>query len=311
MKKYIGIDIGGTTVKAALVGEDGAIVRRSTIPTQATRPFAQVAADIATQIAELRGDDKIEGVGIGCPGSIDSGRGVVVFSNNLYWNNVPLAEELHRLTGERVRVCNDANAAALGETRFGAGKAYTDTVLITLGTGVGSGFVIGGKLFEGYRGMGAEAGHTVIHTDGVPCTCGRKGCLESYASATALIRETTFAMQTDRNSKMWEFVDGDLNKVDGRTSFECAKKGDAAAKRVVEKYILDLAEGIANIVNIFRSQAVILGGGVCAQGKYLTEPLQKAVNERCYFVGEEFVTKIVIASLGNDAGIVGAASLVM
>lgn len=311
MKKYIGIDIGGTAVKSALVGEDGKILRRSSIPTVATRPYKEIAADIAEQIKALSGGETVEGVGIGCPGAIDSAHGLIKYSNNLYWKDVPLGEELKRLTGWSVHISNDANVAALGETRFGVGKAYTDTALITLGTGVGGGLVVDGKLFEGYMGMGAEIGHMVIHTDGAPCTCGRKGCLEAYASATALIRDTVYAMQTDRNSKMWAFVDGDLNKVDGRTSFECAKAGDATAQGVVDAYIGYLAEGIINIVNIFRSQAVILGGGVCAQGKYLTEPLKKRVDAARYGGDDSFVTEILIATLGNDAGVIGAASLAM
>ncbi len=309
MRKYIGVDIGGTTVKAAVVDENGRILRRSTIPTLATRPFEKVAEDIAAQIAGLREGDKIEGVGIGCPGMVDSADGNIIYSNNLYWHDAPLAQKLQAATGERVRVCNDANAAALGETKFGAGKNYTDTALVTLGTGVGGGLVANGKLFEGFRGMGAEIGHTVIRLNGAPCTCGRKGCFEAYASATALIRDTVYAMQTDRNSAMWEFVGGDLNKADGRTSFECAKKGDATAQKVVDAYIGYLAEGIANVVNVFRSQAVILGGGVCAQGAYLTAPLQKKVHALCF--GNVCLPEILVAALGNDAGILGAASLVM
>lgn len=159
--------------------------------------------------------------------------------------------------------------------------------------------------------MGAEIGHMVIRSGGVRCTCGRRGCFEAYASATALIRDTLFAMQTDRNSLMWEFVGGDLDKVDGRTSFECAKKGDVTAKEVVDNYIGYLAEGTLNILNVFRSQAIILGGGVCAQGEYLTAPLQKLVDENRYGGVESLRTDIRIASLGNDAGVIGAASLLM
>ncbi len=311
MKKYIGVDIGGTTVKSALVDSDGRILKRSTIPTLPTRHYGELAVDIAAQIGELSEGDNVDSIGVGCPGIVDSSRGYVEYSCNLYWKDVPLADELSRLTGKRVRVCNDANAAALGEARFGAGKSYTDTTFITLGTGVGGGFVVDGKLFEGYRGLGAEVGHMVIRMGGVRCTCGRRGCFEAYASATALIRDTEFAMKNDLNSKMWEYVGGDLNKVDGRTSFECSKKGDVAAREVVDNYIKYLAEGIANIVNVFRSQAVIIGGGVSAQGEYLTVPLQRRVDALRYGGDDSLRTDIVVASLGNDAGILGAASLVM
>lgn len=311
MKKYIGIDIGGTAVKAAIVGEDGKILKRSSIPTLATRPYAQIVADIGKQVNELMKGETVEAIGIGCPGAIDSVHGIIRYNNNLYWKNVPLVEELHKYVKHEIRISNDANVAALGEARFGAGKSYTDSALITLGTGVGGGIVVGGKLFEGYAGMGAEIGHIVIRSNGVQCTCGRKGCWEAYSSATGLIRETTVAMLINRTSLMWEFVGGDLNKVDGRTAFECAKKGDAPAQRVVDTYIGFLAEGIVNIINVFRSQVIILGGGVCAQGEYLLNPLQAKVNELRYGGEESLLTELKIASLGNDAGVVGAASLVM
>lgn len=312
MKKYIGVDVGGTTVKAALVDENGKILRRSSIPTLATRKSDELIADIIAQIKELAANDVYEGVGVGCPGTVDSETGDVMYSCNLYWENVPLVKKLCKALNKPVKACNDASAAALGEARFGAGKGCSDTAFITLGTGVGGGIVVNGKLFDGYRGMGTEIGHMVIRYGGVPCTCGRNGCLEAYCLATALIRDTVFAMQTDRNSAMWKFVDGDLNKVDGRTSFECAKKGDATALRVVNKFLDYLAEGITDIVNVFRSQAVIIGGGVSAQEKYITEPLQERVDRLSYGVGNSGVrTEIVTASLGNDAGVIGAASLVM
>lgn len=308
---YVGIDIGGTGVKAALISGDGRIIKKSTIPTQSTRSAALVIADIARQVRELTAGADYESVGIGCPGAIDSAVGIVLYSNNLGWKNVRLAEGLRSELGKSVKVSNDANVAALGEAMFGAGKLYEDSIMVTLGTGVGGGVVIGGELYEGYRSMGCELGHMVIVADGVQCTCGRKGCLEAYASATALIRDTVFAMQTDRNSLMWKFAGGDLNKVDGRTSFECAKQGDATAKGVVDRYINFLADGIVNFVNIFRCQAVILGGGVCAQGEYLTAPLQKLVDERRYGGQDSLPCVIKVASLGNDAGVLGAAGLVI
>lgn len=309
---YVGIDIGGTNVKAGLIDGTGKVCKKSSIPTLATRSPKLVIADIAKQIGELTRGETYEAVGIGCPGAINSNDGIVEYSNNLYWKNVPLAAELRELLGGKpVRVSNDANVAALGETRFGAAKAYTDTLLITLGTGVGGGIVVDGKLFEGYKSMGAEVGHTVIVKDGVRCTCGRKGCLEAYASATALIRDTIFAMGTDFNSLMWKEVGGDLGKVDGRTAFECAKRGDATAKEVIDNYIACLGMGIVNLVNVFRSQAVILGGGVSAQGAYLTVPLQKIVDAELFGGPDSLRTVVMTAALGNDAGILGAAALVI
>ena len=194
---------------------------------------------------------------------------------------------------------------------FGTGKDYRDVIFITLGTGVGGGVIIDNKLFEGYLSKGAELGHMVINVDGELCGCGRRGCMEAYCSATALIRDTKRAMQADKESAMWQYVGGDPEKVDGKTAFECSKKGDASAKRVIDAYIKYLGEGLSNFVNIFRPQAIILGGGVCAQGDYLVKPVQKYVDEHTY--GEDLAprTLILTATLGNDAGLVGAASLVM
>lgn len=308
---YVGIDIGGTGIKAGLISENGEVIKKSKIPTGKTRNPNMIIDDIGKQILDLTKGYEYQAVGVGCPGAIDSAQGIVNYSNNLYWKNVRFTEELSKFIKKPIKISNDANVAALGEAKFGAGKEYHDTVLFTLGTGVGGGIVIGGKLFEGYGSMGAEIGHSVVCANGAACTCGRKGCLEAYASATALIRDTVYAMQTDFNSSMWAFCGNDLNKVDGRTSFECAKQGDVTAKKIVDNYIFYLAEGITNIVNVFRSQAVILGGGVCAQGEYLTAPLQKLVDASRYGGADSPRTIIKIASLGNDAGILGAASLVI
>lgn len=307
---YVGIDIGGTSIKIGLVDDKGSIVKKSGIETKATRAYEHILKELADFIIDFTKEYDYDGIGIGCPGAINS-KGVVEYANNLYWKNVPLAEYITSRTGKKCKVSNDANVAALGEVKFGAGKNYSDAVFLTLGTGVGAGYVIDGKLFEGFNGMGAEGGHIVIRQDGVQCTCGRKGCLESYASATALIRETLYAMMIDKNSLMWEECGNDLNKVDGRTSFEAAKKGDKTACAVVEEYARALAEGAVNIVNVFRSQAIILGGGISAQGEYLAERVQKYIDKYRYGGKSSLYTKVVTAKLGNDAGIIGAASLVL
>ena len=311
----IGVDIGGTGVKTGIVDEKGKILKKSYIPTSKSHDYRTIVEDIAKQISALFTEANLKeedfcGIGIGCPGAVNSKKGTVDYSNNLEWENVPLVSELNKYFRLPIKVSNDANVAALGETVFGAGKKYSDTVLITLGTGVGGGIVIDNQLFEGNESKGAELGHTVIVRNGEECTCGRKGCLEAYASATALIRDTKRAMQQDKSSMMWEFCSNDIDKVDGRTSFECAKQGDKSAKSVVENYIESLGEGIVNFVNVFRPQAIILGGGVCAQGEYLTKPLEKYVEKYAY--GGEHAPKveIVIASLGNDAGIIGASALI-
>ena len=313
---YVGVDIGGTNVKAGIIDETGKIVVKSSIPTDSDKDYKKITGDVAAQIRALADSAKIDwqevaGVGIGCPGIITSETGVIDYTCNLGWRGVPLAAEFTARLDKPAFVSNDANVAALGEAMFGTGKDYRDVIFITLGTGVGGGVIIDNKLFEGYLSKGAELGHMVINVDGELCGCGRRGCMEAYCSATALIRDTKRAMQADKESAMWQYVGGDPEKVDGKTAFECSKKGDASAKRVIDAYIKYLGEGLSNFVNIFRPQAIILGGGVCAQGDYLVKPVQKYVDAHTY--GEDLAprTLILTATLGNDAGLVGAASLVM
>ena len=311
-----GVDIGGTGVKAGIVDEKGNIVVKSSIATDRSLDYRIIVKQIAQQLkdlAEKGGVDfrDIAGIGIGCPGAVNGKKGPVDYSNNLCWSDVPLLDELKKYIDLPSKVSNDANVAALGETVFGAGKKYSDTVFITLGTGVGGGVVIENKLFEGNESKGTELGHTVIVHGGELCTCGRRGCLESYASATALIRDTKVAMRKDKNSAMWDYVGGDIEKVDGKTAFECAKKGDYSAKKVVDDYLEYLGEGLCNFINIFRPQAIILGGGVCAQGEYLTNPLKRFIKDFSYGGDKSPSVDLLIATLGNDAGLIGAASLIL
>ena len=310
-KKYIGIDLGGTFIKGGIVDEKGNILCQDKTPTQSDKGAEQVSKNIATLCETLlkrAGVDKKEivGIGMGVPGMIEPEKGVVVYANNLGWENFAIGETLEQLTGLPVKIANDANVAALGETKFGCGKEYDNTVFITLGTGVGGGIVINGKLFEGYRGAGAELGHAVIVAGGEPCSCGRKGCWEAYASATALIRDTKRAMQKNANSKLWEV--GTLEKVDGKTAFDY-KNTDETAKAVVDNYLEKLGVGLVNIANELRPQAIILGGGVCAQGDELVKPLQAQMDREIYAGNKGPAVKIITATLGNSAGLLGAAAL--
>ena len=313
---YVGIDLGGTNIKTGIVNEQGKIVAKSSIPTKSDRTADEVAFDMAFEVLNIVKSNKISmdelvGVGIGSPGAINSGAGIVDYSPNLGWYNVPIAELILKRVKKPVKVSNDANVAALGETLFGAGKGYKDTILVTLGTGVGGGVVIGGKLFEGNESKGAELGHSVIVVNGQQCGCGRRGCFEAYSSATALIRETKEAMLRDRGSKMWDFVGGDIDKVDGKTAFETEKQGDATAKLVVNNYVLYLSEGLLNLCNIFRPEAIMLGGGVCAQSDNLLNRLKVRMQALHYGYQGTPAVDLLIASLGNDAGIIGAAALLM
>lgn len=310
MSYYIGVDLGGSFVKFGAVDESGNILKKDKIPTPAGCDYGATVSAIAKTVKGMIADMGVpESVGIGCPGVIDGEHGMVVTSGNLGWENMPLAQDLGGRLDIPVTLCNDANAAAYGEYACGAGKEYKSLVLITLGTGVGSGIIFRGKLFTGELGAGAELGHEVIRMDGEPCTCGRRGCFEAYASASALVRQTKNAMICHPESKMWELCKGNADNADGRTAFDGMRRGDETAKEVVERYLNYLAEGIANIVNVFRPQAVLIGGGISAEGEALTQPLQKMVGTRILGHGRYAPVTIRAASLGNDAGLVGAAML--
>ena len=282
---YVGIDFGGMSAKAGLFDAKSKLIAKDTVKTSKDDNYVTTVAKMAQLVKKLCADQgialkNVKRVGLASPGVIDSEEGVVVRWGNYDWSDKPLAKDMRAALGVDVRVVNDANAAAYGEAVYGAAKAYRNSILITLGTGVGSGIIIDGKLFEGAQGAGAEAGHMVIQVGGVPCGCGRRGCFEQYASASALIRDTKKAMFEDKESSMWELVGKDPEKVDGRTAFDAAKAGDATAQKVVKNYIMYLGEGILNLVNIFRPDAVIVGGGICNEGEYLLAPLRKYVAER-------------------------------
>ena len=310
MKKYmVGIDLGGTFVKFGAVDEQGNILKKDKIPTPAGCGYAETVSAIAEAVGGMTADmGAPQSVGIGCPGVIDGEHGVVVTGGNLGWENKPFARDLSQKLGISVVLANDANAAAYGEYVSGAGKAYKSIVMLTLGTGVGSGIVFGGKLFTGELGAGAEIGHTVLKAGGEPCSCGRRGCFEAYASASALIRGTRRAMEAHRESALWTICPA-LDAVNGKTAFDGMRAGDETAQAVVAQYLEDLAEGIANVVNAFHPEAVLLGGGVSAEGETLTQPLQALVDARILGHGAYAPVKIVTASLKNDAGLVGAAFL--
>ena len=314
MKYYVGIDLGGTNVVAGVVNENYEILVKESCKTKPDRGADAVIADIAQttkralEKAELT-VDQVEWIGIGSPGSANKDTGMIEYSNNLDWYDVPLVEKLEKLLNKKVYIENDANAAAYGEYLAGAGKGCTSLVAITLGTGVGGGVIIDGKILTGSNFAGAELGHTVIEVDGRPCTCGRLGCFEAYASATGLINMTKEAMEEHKDSKMWELCEGDINKANGRTSFDGMRAGDAAAKAVVDMYIKYLSVGIANMINIFQPQILCIGGGISKEGDTLIVPLTELVNENNYVRDPAKRTKIIPAALRNDAGLIGAAML--
>ena len=306
---YIGIDLGGTNIKGALVSAEGEILKECSIPTHVDAGSAAVAERIGQVIAQLSDGGAIGGVGVGCPGTVDDEAGIVRYAANLRFENFDLRGALAAHTALPIRLGNDANAAALGEALFGCGKNAESTIVVTLGTGVGGGVVLGGKLLTGYTGAASELGHMVLIENGEPCTCGRRGCFEAYSSATALIRDTKRAMAAHPESLL-HTVAAQSGGVDGRTAFLARKQGDEAAAQVVEGYIGHLACGLANLVNIFFPEVIALSGGVANQGETLLAPLREKVRAATF--GHDAAvrsTRIELCTLGYRAGVIGAAML--
>ncbi len=306
---YIGIDLGGTNIAAGLVSAQGEILYSKSIPTHKERPASEIIKDMAELAKRIINESghtlsEILAVGIGCPGSVDKKNGVVVYSNNIVMHNVPVAAEFRQHLDLPVFLENDANAAALGE--YAAyGEGVDSFVFMTLGTGVGGGIILNGKVWSGFNGAGAEIGHQTLVFDGEPCTCGRKGCLEAYASVTALIRQTEEAMAAHPESSMNTWA-AEKGRVSGRTAFECAKAGDPVAIEVRDRYIEYVAEGICSIVNVLQPEILSIGGGISREGDTLLDPI------KAYFSVNDYnkhmkKTDIRIAKLFGDAGIVGAA----
>lgn len=313
MKKYkIGIDLGGTNIKAGILDADNNLISTASKATMATRPWKEIAKDMAETAKSALEKEGIRveecvSLGIGNPGIIDSKNGEIVFSNNISWSNIPLAEELKKYFDLPIHISNDANCAALGEMVAGSAKGRKNVVLLTLGTGVGGGVILDGKVFEGAPG-GAELGHATLIAGGVKCTCGRRGCIESYCSASALIHQADMALEKFPDSIMAEMKknEGGMN---GKIPFDAAKKGDSVAEQVVHQYIEWLGEAITNYINIFRPEIILLSGGICGQGSFLTDPLNEFVKKNAFGGEKVEVPEVRIASLGNDAGIIGAANL--
>lgn len=309
----LGIDIGGTNIAAGVVDEGFNIIAAGKIKTNSGRGYEAVLKDVAEagRIAVFQAGMKphdMDWVGMGCPGTCNPESGLVEYSNNLRWENVPLQKYVGEALGIPAYIENDANAAALGEFYAGAARGSKNAIIITLGTGLGAGIIIDGRLFSGSNYAGAEIGHTVINVDGEQCTCGRKGCFETYCSATALVRFTKRAIEQHPESAMARIAEEE-GKVSGRTAFNAAKLGDKAGQEVVDYFIKNLACGIINTINIFQPEMLCIGGGVSHEGDNLLNPLKRRIEKEIYSKNSGNKTKIVLCSLGNSSGIIGAALL--
>lgn len=311
---YAGVDIGGKNTKMGIVDDFGNVTSSMAYKTRMERGYDAILLEVIENIKTMCEEsgiefDELSGIGIGVPGIVNSRAGLVMSCANLNWKGVDLANDVTNLTGKACRVCNDANCAALGEQRFGSGKNFKNLVFITLGTGIGSGIILDGKLFEGLGCAGAEAGHMGIMYDGGDvCACGNRGCWESYVSASALVRQTAEAVEKNPDSLLAKIcADG----VSGKSAFAAAREGDATAKSVVEKYIGYVTYGIISLANVLHPQAFVLGGGISNEGADLILPIKKKLNEYIDNNGFYPYVDVVGASLGNNAGFMGAAALVM
>lgn len=309
----IGIDIGGTNLKAGLVDEDRRLVAVKKQPLEfiSMEQLAETLAALALELAERYGisPGQVVSVGMGFPGPVDTRRGVVIKTVNIPIRSMPVAELFRRRWDVPVHLGNDADCAALGEYHHHGGELES-LILVTLGTGIGTGIILNGKILTGINGCAGEGGHMVIVHGGEPCSCGRRGCWERYASATALVRQTEAAMERHRQSLLWTVAAENGGHVGGRTAFEAMRRGDSVAAAVVEQYLRYLADGLANYVNIFQPEVIALGGGVSNErDEDLLYPLRTMVGELCFGKESQRRTRLVKAGLGNDAGMLGAALL--
>lgn len=309
---YLGIDLGGTNVASGVVDRSGKIIAKASVPTNAKSGVDAIVANIAKSAnAALEKANvsiaDIESIGIGTPGTLDVENGVVEKASNLGFENTPLVKLVSQyFPNKKILIENDANAAALAESVAGAAAGTKVSVTVTLGTGIGGGLIMNGKAFSGANGKGGEFGHMTICSGGRQCTCGRRGCWEAYASVTGLINLTREAMDKDKESVMWELSEKS-GKVSGRTAFDAMRKGDKSAKEVVDTYLRFVAEGIIDIINMLEPEVIVIGGGISKEGETLLGPVREIV-ERESFSGKNG-TRLEIAKLGNDAGIIGAAML--
>lgn len=310
---YVGIDLGGTNIVAGVVDKDGKILGKAETPTMAERPYAEVLkdmGDVVVKAVENAGFtmDDVASVGVGAPGVADPETGDIVFANNLRWYNVPVCSTLKAQLNKPVYINNDANVAGLAEAMFGACKGAKSSITITLGTGLGGGIILNGKIWSGTHGVGAELGHIVIEKDGLQCNCGNHGCWERYSSATALIRWGRMAAVEFPSCLINAMADGDINNITAKTVIDAAKAKDFVAIDVFNKFIGYLADGIVTLINSIDPEVIAIGGGVSKAGEFLLEPLRKLVAEKVMFKDLPYA-RIELAEMGNDAGIVGAAML--
>ena len=311
----IGIDLGGTNIKAGVVDSEGNLLNKLSIKTHAERSMEEIIHDMGTLALDVIKDlgkevSDIEAIGIGSPGTPDNKEGLLVYSSNLPFNNAPMRKLIREVIDLPVYIDNDANGAAMAEAVAGAAKGTKDSVTITLGTGVGAGVIVNGRIYSGFNQAGSEFGHTVLVSGGIQCKCGRKGCFEQYASATALARMTEEAAKANPDSVMNRLIE-ETGHSNAKIAFVAQREGDKVADEVIDKYTDYLADGLANAINTFMPEVLVVGGGVCNEGDPLLIPMREKTMSRPYFGPGVPKTEVRLAQMGNDAGIVGAAMMGM
>ena len=312
----LGVDLGGTKIATALATAQGKILARgyNLIPTQ-TAPDTVISTIFATIDKTLSSSEialsRVLGIGIAAAGIIDSDYGKVIFSPNLPgWREVPLREAVEQRFGTPAYLGNDANLAALGEWYFGVQKKVANLIYITVSTGIGGGIISNGRLYTGCRGTAGEIGHMTIDINGPRCNCGNIGCWEALASGTALAREAVKQITQGANTSIVELVNGDVSKIDAKVVFEAAKQGDELAKELISQLAYYFGVGLANLVNIFNPELILIGGGVAKMGDLLLQPAIKVVKKRAFATSAATV-KIKPALLGDDSGVLGAVAFVL
>ena len=310
---YIGIDVGGTGVQVGVVNEQGEIIAKDSFPTGVGRPYQEMIRDMAdcTRSAVAKAGltiDDVKAVGVGIPGIGDNKTGHVIFCTNLGWHDVPLREEYQQYIDKPVYIDNDATVAGLAESVAGVSANTDSSVFLTLGTGVGGGIVIHGKVWNGFHGVGSEIGHMILKVGGEPCTCGNHGCVERYCSATAIIRMAKEAVAQHPESAILTAVNGDANAINAKVVFDAAKAGDEVALVVFREYVSYLSQAISSIMQFLDPEVIVLGGGVSKAGTFLLDAVRAEVPKYLLFKTMPHA-RIELAKLGPDAGIIGAAML--
>ncbi len=314
MTYFVGIDLGGTNIKAGVVTGDGKLLNRVSIKTNAERSMEEIITDmgrLARQAIEDAGisETDVSAIGIGSPGTPDNKAGTLVYATNLPFVNAPMRKIIRGVIDLPVYIDNDANCAAMAESVSGAAADVADSVTITIGTGIGCGVIINNRIFSGFNQAGSEFGHTVLVSGGQQCSCGRKGCFEAYSSASALARMTGEAAKANPTSKLNDLISENEGKLNAKIAFEAMRLGDEVAKNVVDTYIEYLSDGLANVINAFMPEVLLIGGGVCNEGDPLLLPLREKTMNKPFFGPGVRKTEIRLAQMGNDAGIVGAAMM--